>query len=521
MQTMDLLGSDEVFGYGGYAEPNLRAYQSEMNGRVDASTSRTTLMVMPTGSGKTITSCAWLQRGARAGRSSLFLAPRRELIHQTSAKLTDLRVDHGVLMAGELMNLDHPTQVASVPTLARRLKSGMPAPPADDIVIDEAHVSMGDMVQSILEHYPDARIVGMTATPARADGRGLGEIYDEMLEGPSVRELTALGHLVSVRYFAPSTADLEGVRIARGDYHQGDLSGRMNTPHLVGDVVGNWLDICPDRKTVVFAVDRMHAMALHQEFERLGVASAYLDGTTPNDERALILRRLRNDELRVVCSVDVLSYGWDEPSVSCAIIARPTRSIARYLQSGGRILRPFPGKEDAILIDHSGVVRDLGFLDDDQPWSLDPKTKIRDRIEQERKKKTAEELLDNIECPECSSIFAPQRKCPECGHDMKRQRARRIEAIEAELQEVRAREEARERRTTKIGYDDPQAFMSQLLGYAVERGFKPGWAFRQYEAHFQSPAKFPGYIEATTPSPEVRAWCKSRLIRFARGRKAA
>lgn len=472
---------------------------------------------MPTGSGKTITACAWLQRGATAGERSIFLAPRRELIFQTSRKLVDLGVEHSMLMSGELMDLEAPTQVASVPTFYRRLQSGMPAPPADRIVVDEAHVSMSAMAKGILEHYPDARIVGMTATPARADGRGLGELYDDMIEGPSVRDLTDWGFLVPVRYFAPTKVDLEGVRIQAGDYQSSDLSDRMNRPKLIGDVVSNWADICPDRKTVVFAVDRMHAMALHEEFVRVGVASAYLDGTTKNDERALILSRLRAGEIQVICSVDVLSYGWDEPSVSCAIIARPTRSIARYMQSGGRILRPFEGKEDAILIDHTGVVADLGFLDDPQPWSLDPNSKIRERIEAERKEaKDPEELLTQLECPACHAIFSPQRKCPECGEDLHRQRARKIEAVEAELQEVRAREAAKVRRTVDIGKNDPHRFLAELRGYAKEKGWKPGWANHKWREKF---GVWPEFNPAPVPpSPEVRAWCISQQIRYAKSR---
>lgn len=472
-------------------------------------------------SGKTITACELIRR--RGSARALFLAPRRELVFQSHAKLQEIGMPAGILMAGVEMDTSLQVQVGCVPTVHKRLRAGLNPPPADLIVIDEAHASFSSMTREILDRYPMVERVGMTATPARSDGRGLGELYDDLIEGPSVASLTAAGYLVPVRYFAPSAAELAGVRTVAGDYVAKDLSERMNQPKLVGDIVENWMNICPDRKTVVFCVDRAHAAAVHAEFESVGVASAYLDGKTPNDERALILRRLRDGKLRVVVSVDVLSYGWDEPSVSCAIIARPTKSIARYLQSGGRVLRPFEGKEDAILIDHSGVVSSLGFLDDPQPWDLDPNGKIQER---EKKEKTdgesnPEEMVTQLECPACKAVCKPQPKCPECGVDLGGQKKRAIEAFEAQLQEVRAREEERAKRNEKLGEGDPWAFYEELRGFAAMRGFKAGWAYRQFEAQFGEP---PPPVMATDagsrkPSPEVESWCKHRIIKWARGKQ--
>lgn len=493
----------------------LRAYQTAAIESVRTALARgerRALLVLPTGAGKTIVASEIIRRGVERRRRALFLAPRRELVYQTSDKLSALGVPHGLLMAGEGRTLDVPVQVACLPTMHSRVCRGsMRAPRAEIVIVDEAHASMGRMAQAVLDLYPDAVQIGMTATPARSDGRGLGELYDTLVEGPSVADLTRDGYLVPVRYFAPSTVDLEGVRMQAGDYHQGDLSARVNTPKLIGDVVSNWLRIAADRKTVVFAVDRAHAMALHEEFTRFGVRSEYLDGNTPNDDRKAILGRVRSGETQVLCSVDVLSYGWDEPSVSCGIIARPTKSIARYLQAAGRILRPFDGKSDSILIDHSGVVSELGFVDDPQPWSLDGKSKI-----QERKSEKAREEPRPITCGDCGAEFKPASKCPECGAECTHKAKRAIEAHEAELVEF-ARQKLAD--TTRFGLGK-QAVYSQLLGFAAERGYSSGWAAHQYREVFDVWPK--GLVrESQEPSQAVRSWCMHRLIRFAKSRKVA
>ena len=505
---------DKIFGY--HSRPTPRPYQDRivLDVERELESNARVLFVMPTGSGKTLTSCLLIEKEFKQGGNCLFLAPRRELVYQTSAKLEELGVDHGLLMAGELMDLDKPVHVACVPTLFRRLQSGMAAPKASLVVVDEAHASFSEMTRAILRNYLKDKIVGMTATPARADGRGLGQIYQAMVEGPSVADLMNDGYLVPVRYFAPSTADLTGVRTLAGDYQQNDLAAVMNDPKLVGDVVENWLRICPDRKTVVFAVDRGHAQALHQEFTSVGISSAYLDGKTPNDERAQILRDMRSGKTQVICSVDVLSYGWDEPSVSCGIIARPTKSIARYLQAAGRILRPWQDKEDAILIDHTGVIRRLGFIDDDQPWSLDGNETYAERKERACPE-SVEERLTELDCPNCKAIIRPQPTCPECGHNLRRVRAKRVEAIEAELAEIRR---DREENMKPHEYLPREEWYAQVMGYAVEMGFKPGWAAHKYkEAFGVYPPKT--WVEPVSPSLAVSGWCKHKIIKWARSQK--
>lgn len=492
-----------------------RPYQQQAVGdlrRAVANGKRAPLLVMPTGGGKTICAIELVRGAVAKGRRVLFIAPRRELIFQTSEKLTAIGIPHGRIMSGERRSLMSDVQVASIQTLHRRLKD---LPLADLVIIDEAHASFSQMVRDVLDAYPNAVRIGMTATPARSDGRGLGEIYDAMVFGPSVRELTELGNLVPLRYFAPTEPDLEHVRITAGDYNQKDLSGRMNTPTLIGDVVYNWLRIAPERITVVFAVDRKHAMALCHAFLAQGIPTEYVDGETPSEERHAIFTRMDAGETRVLCSVAVVDMGWDLPVASCAVLARPTKSIARYLQAAGRVLRPHPSKVDAVLIDHTGAVKRLGYVDEDQPWTLDGDDKIQDR-----KEKAAKKEPKSITCPTCTAEFRAAPSCPECGQDMHFQVAKAIKEVEADLEEIGAKESAPERLNRTWTNGEKERFFGELRFIARERGYREGWAARKYRERLSVwPNRF-NHAQPVPPSRETLAWIKHLQIKYAKSQAA-
>src|SRR5581483_7514788 len=285
----------------------LRDYQTAAVNNLRASLARgnrSPLLTAPTGSGKTIIARALVEGANAKGKRVLFLAPRRELIFQTCEKLESAGIPYGVLMAGQVPRPWEPVQVACVPTLTTRClrNKTQPLPKADLLIVDEAHWSIAQQTRALLDAYPEAVKVGLTATPARADGRGLGAMYDDLVLGPSVAELTAQGHLAPVRYFAPTKPDLAKVKIVRGDYDQTQLGHRMDDPKLVGDIVANWARIAPTRKTVVFAVNVSHSMHLRDRFLELGVNAEHLDGATPKEQRAAMLQRLRSGETQVLCN---------------------------------------------------------------------------------------------------------------------------------------------------------------------------------------------------------------------------
>ena len=204
----------------------------------------------------------------------------------------------------------------------------------------------------------------MTATPCRGDGRGLGGIFETIIECPQVAPLIEQGYLVKTRVYAPVDPDLKGVRTVAGDYVESQLADRMDRPKLIGDIVTHWHKFGERRKTVAFAVNVAHSIHLRDEFIKSGVRAEHIDGSTPKPERDASLARLASGEIELVTNCMVLTEGWDMPEVGCCILARPTKKMGLYRQMIGRVLRPAPGKTDAIVLDHSGAVFRHGFVED-------------------------------------------------------------------------------------------------------------------------------------------------------------
>ena len=248
----------------------------------------------PTGSGKTIIAAAVIKAEIGAYKSALVLGHRREIITQTSKKLLSHGIAHGIIQAGFSPRPLERVQVASIQTLHRRAihAESMPLPPADLLIVDEAHHCPAETYQKIIGAYPNATLLGLTATPVRGDGRGLGAIFETMIECPQVGELIAQRYLVGTKVFAPIDPDLSGVRTVAGDYNEKQLAERMDRPQLVGDIVTHWHKFGERRKTVSFAVSVAHSVHLKDEFIKSGVRCEHIDGSTPKDERDATLARL-------------------------------------------------------------------------------------------------------------------------------------------------------------------------------------------------------------------------------------
>jgi DNA repair protein RadD len=313
--------------------PDLRDYQvelvNEFHSRVAAG-DRRILAVMPTGSGKTIVASSIIRTAARNRKSVLVLAHRREIIAQTSQKLFAYSVPHGIIQAGFQPRPLENVQVASIQTLWRRsLKSALP--PADLLMIDEGHHCPALTYGRIIARYPDAILLGLTATPCRGDGRGLGGIFQRLIEGPQVADLIKAGWLVRTRVYAPvDLPDLAGVRTRGGDYVEEQLAERMDRPKLVGDLTTHWHRFGERRRTVVFACTVGHSVHIKDEFIRSGVRAEHIDGSTPKAERDASLARLASGEIDVVTNCMVLTEGWDLPAIGCCVLARPTRQMGLY-----------------------------------------------------------------------------------------------------------------------------------------------------------------------------------------------
>lgn len=495
----------------------LRPYQSKaIDGlRTSLATGhRRPVLCLPTGGGKTVIAGSIVKSASDKRKRVLFLAPRRELIYQASAAFEKFGIRHGVIMAGEPVNCMQSVQVASFDTLNARAmrRARMNLPAADLVVVDEAHLSIAPSRLKLLNAYPDAAVIGLTATPARGDGRGLGEYYDDLVEAASMAELVKEGHLVPARYYAPSKPDLAGLKIARGDYVANALGERMDRPELVGDILHNWQRLAWDKQTVIFCCTRKHARHVHEEFNRAGYRAEYLDGETPTDERRQILGRMQRRESQVLVNVFVATFGLDIPSLECAVLARPTRSVVLYLQTVGRVLRTCEGKTEAIVIDHSGAVEDHGFVTDPQPWSLESDSTIRERRDEQKANKPKE-----ITCGDCGTVFKARRDCPNCGSQIVPPSAP-VPVHNADLQEVKP-----ETLNRQASWDEKTRFMGELKTYCAAHGIKPGWAAHKYRERFGVWPNDPRVKNAEPVSVirmETRGWITSRMIAYSK-RKAA
>jgi DNA repair protein RadD len=474
---------------------------------------RKQIIVAPTGSGKTIIASSIIKSAGDKGKRALVLAHTREIIKQTSGKLFAEGIDHGIVQAG-FPTRDAPVQVATIQTLSARAmrSSRMKLPPADLLIVDEGHHATAQTWRKIIEAYPQAALIGLTATPCRGDGRGLGSIFDVIVECPQVAELIEQGYLVGTRVFAPAAPDLTGIRTRAGDYVEDQLAQRMDQDGLVGDIVTHYHKYGERRRTVCFAVNVAHSIHIRDEFKKAGVRAEHVDGSTPKPERDAALARLASGETELITNCMVLTEGWDLPAVSCCILARPTKKMGLYRQMVGRVLRPAPDKSNAIVLDHAGATYRHGFVEDRVEWTLDPERRAESKAHAARQADGYRSRF--VDC-KCGSIRVAGERCGHCGF-LPQRRGDAVEYRDGDLALVD--------RKTRIAekLSDPAELMrwhSMLTHIAEERGYKPGWASHKYKERFGTWPLLPN-PSLTQPTPEVLSWVRSRNIAWAKRRAA-
>jgi DNA repair protein RadD len=499
------------------AMTDLRPYQTEIIAKIEnaiATGERRILLVAPTGSGKTVIAAAMIV--ATPTRRTLVVAHRREIVNQTSTKLTARGVHHGVIQAGDDDKLRPmaAVQVASIQTLhARAIRTGsMLMPLADVLIVDEAHHACAMTYRRVIAAYPDAIILGLTATPCRGDGRGLGGIFKVMIECPQVPDLIEQGYLVKSRVYAPVDPDLRGVKTQAGDYVEHELAERMDRDKLVGDIVTHWFKYGEKRRTITFACSVGHSIHIRDEFIKAGIRAEHLDGGTLITDRNAILARLGSGETEVVANCMVLTEGFDCPDVGCIILARPTKRMGLFRQMIGRGLRPAEGKQDVVILDHSGAVFRHGLPEDRVTWTLDPDHRAVAPAHQARQSAHEGEL---VECSQCSALRKGGQPCPACGF-LPRRPAEYVRHTEGDLALVT-------NGGAHIIYSpqDKAAWHGMLTHIAMERGYKPGWTAHKYKEKFSEWPSWGSSPRPIPPTSEVKSWVRSRNIAYAKARSLA
>lgn len=435
------------------------------------------LLVAPTGSGKTVMFAYIAQNTSSRAKRVWILVHRIELLRQTSKALMELGVKHGIINPKFTPNTYAQVQVASVQTLIRRMDK---YPPPDLIIIDEAHHAVGKNTWGrVLESFPRAFKLGVTATPCRSDGIGLGVEagghFDDLIIGPTVSELIELGFLVNPIIYAPPTKlDLTGLRTKMGDYEKKELASRVDKPTITGNAIDHYKRICPGTPAVVFCVSVEHAKHVAEEFRSAGFKAQHADGSLEDDQRKRILNGLDDGYVQVVTSCDLISEGTDIPAIGCAILLRPTQSKSLFLQQVGRALRPCKGKDRAIILDHVGNVLNHGLPTDERDWSLEGEQK------KKRGKKKEEPTVKLNQCESCFAMFEPQPVCPQCGtvRKLKEHRPKEVEGELMAIDEVRA---AQIKKQSRMEVGKAQS-LKELEAIARQRGYKPGWARHVWKA---------------------------------------
>lgn len=450
----------------------LRDYQSDLVSKIRTSYQagkKAVLAVAPTGAGKTVIFSHIAASVAARGKRVIVLVHRVELLRQTSAALSKSGVDHSLINPKFTPDYRKSVQVASVQTLVKRLHM-MPKP--DLIVVDECHHANAGSWRKIIAEFPTAHVLGVTATPIRGDGTGLGVdaggVFDDLVEGPQVPWLISKGYLVKPVVYAPmERLDLKGIKVVRGDYDQTELAKAVDKPKITGDAVQHYKRLCPGAPAVVFCVSIAHAMHVADEFRGAGFRAYPVDGSMEDDIRKRILGGLGNGSVDVVCSCDLISEGTDIPAIGCAILLRPTQSTGLFLQQVGRALRTCEGKDRAIILDHVGNVLVHGLPEEFREWSLEGE------IKKKKKKGDKQEVKVQVrQCEKCFVMHEPAPVCPSCGFIYS---VKQPIQEEGELRQMTAEEEIivkrnRNKEVAKAGT------LEELNAIAKARGYKPGWA---------------------------------------------
>ena len=449
----------------------LRPYQSQIIDGIRAHLSagkRSVLVVSATGSGKTSLTAHMIAGAVAKGKRAWFCVHRQELVRQSVHTLqSSAELNVGVIAPKYPVNSYWPAQVASIQTLMRRWER-YPLP--DLLVLDECHHvcsrSWSKLLIALLERKPGMKIIGLTATPTRLDGRGMGEWFETIVDGPPVAQLISEKYLSPYRIFAPSTADLGNVHTVAGDYNRAELDEAMRGSRVVGDAINEYRQKCAGKRALMFLWSVRASEQMAETLNAAGIPAVHIDGKTPDDVRTRAVVDFRAGRVKVLTNVEIVTEGFDLPAIEACFLLRPTQSLGLYLQMVGRALRLYPGKESALIMDHSGLAFQHGLPDDPREWSLDGI----------KKKAKGPQESPVRQCMKCYAVMPVQAsKCRECGFVFV-VKGREVEVEAGELQEVdpaKIRVERKREQGSAQDYDS-------LVAVGRRRGYKSPERWAQY-----------------------------------------
>lgn len=463
----------------------LRPYQQQAVNDIRQSYrngNKNVVFVLPTGMGKTETFIYMAQQAINNGKRVYFLVHKKNLVKQISERCKKYGLRHGFIAGGMPKQYYLPAQVCSVQSLKNRIEE-VPLP--DLIIIDEAHHSNAGTWKAILDFYEQQQktiyVLGVTATPWRSDGQGLGDVFFDMVLGPAPAEGVKMGNLVMPEYynFKP-LADFSKIKKDKnGEYKADDLFKEMDKPAITGNAVDEYKRLAAYQPAIYSCVNIKHAENVAIAFRDAGFVSVAVHGKLDDSDIKKAFDGLGNGSIHVVTFCDLISEGTDIPAIAVVGMLRRTMSLSLYLQIVGRGLRPCEGKERCLILDHVGNQKLHGHPLKTRDWSLEGLPK--------RKRKQSEQLEDDEEyadCPECLRTYERTNlTCPYCGAEQPKRIFAEIEQVEgiAVKDETTLEELLKERKQRKLQEGACQT-LKDLYELAQQRGYKPKWAYYRFES---------------------------------------
>lgn len=446
----------------------LRKYQHDMicGVRMALSRNRRAVLQAPTGSGKTAVACEIIKQASDKGKSIWFVVHQNELLQQTSKALWRNKVPHGWISA-KAKSTPHNVQLVSILTVINRLNT---VAPPDLIIIDEAHRALANSYVKVIERFPAAYVIGLTATPQRTDKKGLGHIFNEIVEGPKISHLINKGYLCDYElYTLPNHVNTDGMKKRGGDYAVEALEPEVNKSTVTGDAVEHYRKLAYGRKCVVLCVSVKHAEAVAEQYNEAGVPALCVHGETKN--RDDVLDSFERGDFLILTSVNLLIEGVDIPIISCIQMLRPTQSLVVYMQAIGRGFRPHPKKENLIILDHVGNYVRHGSPDLDRVWSLEGDAKLKDS-------KEFTPRIGTKHCEVCHFEFASTLPaCDKCGA-LWVPKERVLKSVEGELAKVEKEKIDQENEVARKEARKKQGMaktLSELVAQQTEQGIDEPW----------------------------------------------
>ena len=415
------------------------------------------------GFGKTILAAKIATKARENGKRVVFITDRIILANQSSDVFKEYGINHGVIQAqNERFNIDEPVQICNIQTIKRR-----GCPPADIIIIDECHC-LSEAHKKIMQENKDAYILGLSATPY---AKGMGKYFDTHIEPVPVRQLIENKYLVDFDIYGPSVADLTKLKVRAGEFTEESVAETFDKFDIIGDVVKVWKKLADGRKTIIFGANIAHIKHLVDSFMKSGVSACQINAYQNETERKGALDEFVNGPTTVLCSVEAAQKGFDCPQAEVCVLAVATKSMIKFTQTCGRVLRTFPGKERAMIIDCGGNTERLGFFDSFEFLGLDD-----GKEKNKSKAQPPKEKLPKA-CPSCDFLKpVGMRKCPACGFTPELKKD--VEATEGDLEKLKRK--ARKEYTIA----EKQQWLAQLNQYAAGHGYKFGWAIHKYVDKF-------------------------------------